>query len=308
MRGLGLSSEASERGREDRTTAFRPAFLSTFSPFPCYRPRMPALIIVGSILVFALAMWAGTRAARAQRRHRLRSKPFPAEWLDILHRNFPMYEHLPAATQKQLQGHTQVFLAEKNFEGCAGLELTDEMKVTIAAQASFLLLSGKCSYYPRLHSILVYPSTYVARSEHMDGAGDSSRLGESWTTGAVVLAWDATRRGGMDMKDGHNVVFHEFAHQLDQDDGLADGAPKLENLSRYAPWARVLSKEYYALQKRAGSGRKSVMDDYGATDPAEFFAVATETFFEKPAQMKEKHPDLYEELKEYYELDPGEWE
>lgn len=265
------------------------------------------LILLGGIGTAVVLLLVSTRAARERRRRELRDRPLPDEWRPILAANVPMYEHLPERARAELDGHIQVFLSEKNFEACGGLELTDEIRVTVAAQACFLLLSGKCNYYPRLQSILIYPSTYVAPSEHMDGAGDSSRLGESWTTGAVVLAWDATRRGGMDMKDGHNVVLHEFAHQLDQEDGSADGAPKLERLSRYAPWARVLSKEYYALQKRAGRGKKSVMDNYGATDPAEFFAVATETFFEKPSQMRKKHPELYEELAEYYELDPVEW-
>lgn len=269
---------------------------------------MTALAIIAGIGALFLLALAATRAARNRKRRKLRNRPFPEEWLEILHANVPMYEHLPESARRQLQGHIQVFLDEKNFEGCDGLELTDEIRVTIAAQACFLLLSGKCDYYPRLQSILVYPSTYVARSEAEHESSDSVRLGESWNTGAVVLAWDATRRGGMDMKDGHNVVFHEFAHQLDQEDGSADGAPKLESLSRYAPWARVLSKEYYALQKRAGRGKRSVMDDYGATDPAEFFAVATETFFEKPAQMRKKHPELYDELADYYELNPAEWE
>ncbi len=133
------------------------------------------------------------------------------------------------------------------------------------------------------------------------------RLGESWRTGAVVLAWDEILHGALDPMDGQNIVFHEFAHQLDQEDGVADGTPIIEKRSRYISWARVLSREFKVLQKKASHGMNTVMDHYGATDPTEFFAVATETFFEKPSQLKLKHPALYEELKGYYQLDPATW-
>jgi Mlc titration factor MtfA (ptsG expression regulator) len=158
----------------------------------------------------------------------------------------------------------------------------------------------------------VYPSTFL--SENIQYLGDyvyieeqAAHLGESWRRGMLVLAWDSVKRGGMDWSDGQNVVLHEFAHQLDQQDGAADGAPILEHGSRYAAWARILSKEYERLQATARSGLESVMDEYGATNPAEFFAVATETFFEKPHAMKRRHPELYEALKGYYKLDPVAW-
>jgi Mlc titration factor MtfA (ptsG expression regulator) len=133
------------------------------------------------------------------------------------------------------------------------------------------------------------------------------RLGESWGSGTVVLSWDHVKGGAMNFRDGHNVAIHEFAHQLDQEDGVSDGTPCLENRSAYSEWARVLSRDYETLRDKAGKGRKSVMDKYGATNPAEFFAVATETFFEKPRQLHKKHPDLYEELREYYRVNPLCW-
>jgi MtfA peptidase len=248
---------------------------------------------------------------RNRRRERLRSQPFPPAWLTIIERNVSIYDRLPQADQRELHGHIQVFLAEKHFEGCGGLELTDEIKVTIAAQACLLLLHRETSYYPRLITILVYPHAYVAKSVESIGGGivlegETARLGEAWKEGVVVLSWDDVRRGASDLHDGHNVVLHEFAHQLDQQDGTADGAPILEHRSQYVTWARVLSDEYDQLRRDTEQGRRDVLDEYGATNPAEFFAVATECFFEKPSQLRRKHPQLYEELKAYYRQDPAE--
>jgi len=238
--------------------------------------------------------------------------PFPPEWEEILARNVPLYARLPASLKQQLHGHIQVLVSEKHFEGCGGLEMTDEIKVTIAAQAGILLLNRKPRYYPRLESILVYPGTFLSESisylgNHVYIEGQAAHLGESWRSGALVLAWDSVKHGVMDVRDGQNVVFHEFAHQLDQENGAADGAPVLERSSLYATWARILHKEYVQMQSKVRHGLKTVMDAYGATNPAEFFAVATETFFEKPHAMKGKHPELYEVLKSYYKLDPRDW-
>ena len=222
----------------------------------------------------------------------------------------PDLDRLPEADQRELQGHLQVFLAEKYFEGCAGLELTEEIKVTIAAQACLLLLHRETNYYPRLVTILVYPYAYVAKSVEPIGGGvvqegETARLGEAWKDGVVVLSWDDVRRGASNLHDGHNVVLHEFAHLLDQQDGSADGAPILEHRSQYVTWARVLSDEYEQLRRDTEQGRTDVLDEYGATNPAEFFAVATECFFEKPIPLRRKHPQLYEELKNYYRQDPA---
>ena len=261
--------------------------------------------------VLVVCVWALHRARRARRRAALRSRPFPETWRQIIEKNMPLYARLPPGLKQQLHGHVQVFLDEKKFIGCAGLDISDEIKMTIAAQACVLLLNRKPNYYPRLRSILVYPSTFVATRAVSKGAAvvvrRSARLGESWHRGPVVLAWDAVLGGANDVKDGHNVVLHEFAHRLDQEDGAADGAPLLQQRSRYTTWARVLSREYEHLQERASKGRKTVMDRYGATQPAEFFAVATETFFEKPRQMKRKHPELYEQLAAFYSVDPASW-
>ena len=264
-------------------------------------------------LITGGAVWAVkffVRARRQQKRRVLVSTPFPPEWSAILKDNLPPYQKISPQLQQQLHDYIRIFISEKSFEGCGGLSLTDEIKVTIAAQACMLLLNRKCDCYPKLYSVLVYPSTYVAgirNSLDVHPTDSSVRLGESWNHGAVVLAWDSVKKGAVNFRDGHNVAMHEFAHQLDQEDGRADGAPILEMRSAYSAWSQVFSKEYELLLHKTKKGKKSVMDKYGATDPAEFFAVATETFFEKPAQLKKKHPELYHELQGFYKVDPVEW-
>lgn len=249
-------------------------------------------------------------ALRARRRRRLAALPFPEAWEDILARNFPLAARLSAEDGAELRRKMRIFLHEKRFEGLGGLVLTDEVRVTIAAHACLLLLRLGDDVYPRLSSILVYPHTYeapmVVRSP--DGVlteGRQRRAGEAWGLGAVVLAWDDVQRGAADVRDGANVVLHEFAHQLDMEDGVADGAPVLPRRGMYVAWARVLGAEYARLREDVRRSQRTVMDRYGATDPAEFFAVATETFFEKPRRLRSRHPGLYEQLKTFYGQDPA---
>jgi MtfA peptidase len=246
---------------------------------------------------------------RKWRRRRLGELPFPAGWLGILQERVPYYRLLSHDEQTELRKLIRVFLAEKKFEGCGGLEITDEIRVTIAAQACILLLNREHDYYAGLRSVLVYPSSYRAPSKFVDPVGvvhegDQSRLGEAWLRGAIILSWDDVRRDSGDFQDGHNVTLHEFAHQLDQQDGTFDGAPLLEKRSHYRSWARVLMKEYRALGEAAERGQETLIDQYGATDPAEFFAVITEAFFESPKALEKKHPELYAELKKFFHQDP----
>jgi Mlc titration factor MtfA (ptsG expression regulator) len=264
------------------------------------------LLATGAIAAF----WGMLQVARREQRRKCYAAPFPDDWVEILNRNLPPYAALSGEERQRLHGTIQVLLGTKHFEGCGGLELTDEIRVTIAAHACMLLLNRNTAVYPRLKTVLVYPSTYIAGKKGLfnDEKPDSVRLGESWTSGVVVLAWNSVKGGAVNFDDGQNVTVHEFAHQLDQEDGTADGAPTLEDRSSYRSWARVLAGEYKALCKRTRKGRRTVMNPYGATNPAEFFAVATETFFEKPQQMQKKHAELYEELKRYYKTDPLTWE
>ena len=253
---------------------------------------------------------------KKRRRDRLRNRPFPPGWRDLLLQRYPLYNRLPPADRRELEGHIQVFLAEKRFEGCGGQVITDEVRLLIAAQACLLLLHRKTDSYPRLHSILVYPSSYFARTWQLEDDGrtitESHQLrgGESWAHGTVVLAWDGVFAGAVELNKDRNLVLHEFAHQLDEEDGRADGAPWLSGSNlrqinhRYQTWARVLNAEFQQLRHAAASGRETVLDTYGAKNPAEFFAVATECFFEKPARLQDRHPALYAELKEFYQQDP----
>jgi Mlc titration factor MtfA (ptsG expression regulator) len=253
---------------------------------------------------------------KERRRAKLRAAPFPPAWSGVLE-SLPAYRALPPQDQRELRGHVQVFLDEKVFEGCGGLDITDEIRVTIAAQACMLLLHRDTDYYPGLTSILVYPSGYVANSKRVgpDGVvteGPQARLGESWTAlnsrfsgGPVVLSWRDVVAGAADIHDGHNVVFHEFAHQLDAEWGGMDGAPALDRRSKYVAWARVLGSEYKQLLDDLRRGHEPWLDAYGATNPAEFFAVLTEAFFEQPLKLRTKHPELYAQLADFYRQDPA---
>lgn len=245
-----------------------------------------------------------------RRAEEMRGRPLPDEWSAIIARNVPFVSHLPPADRVELAGHVQVFLAEKPFEGCGGLEITDEVRVTVAATACILLLHRGTACYPDLKSILVYPTAYLVPAGQAVGGGMVSddpqgRLGESWVRGVVVLAWDNVLAGAADIHDGHNVVLHEFAHQLDQETGAGDGAPVLPQRSMYVAWARVLGHEFDQLVRDAADNHRTLIDTYGATNPAEFFAVVTEAFFEKPRQLRAKHPELYLELQLFYKQDPA---
>lgn len=249
---------------------------------------------------------------RRRRRARVRAQPVPDGWRATIERTVPYFRRLPPADQAELLAHVQVFLAEKRFEGCGGQAITDEVRLTIAAQACVLLLhQPEPDYFAGVSSILVYPHAYVAPRavERLpDGTvveGGGVRLGEAWRGGEVVLSWDDVVSGAADVRDGRNVVLHELAHALDHEDGAGDGAPILPTRSRYVAWARVLSKEYAALRTAVERHRKTVIDAYGATNPAEFFAVITECFFEKPLALKKKHPELYAQLADYYRQDPA---
>lgn len=249
---------------------------------------------------------------RSRRRARLREAAFPADWQRIVDRNVAVFRRLSPEDQRELLGHTQVLLAEKHFEGCGGLELTDEIRVTIAAEAGVLLLHRDTGYYPRLTSILVYPDTYVVPEERPIGGGiwedgDEARLGHTAPQlGALVIAWDAALHGARTADDGDNVVFHEFAHQLDFEDDNVDGTPPLDS-RLYRTWARVLTPEYEALRRARETGARTLINQYGATNPAEFFAVITELFFERPGELRERHEALYEELRLFYCQDPASW-
>lgn len=203
-----------------------------------------------------------------------------------------------------------IFVEEKSFEGLGGLELDDRVRVVIAAQACLLILALDHDLYQRVESILVYPSTVYSPERHGSGLGELAEgetavLGQAHYRGPIILAWDAVKRGAYDPRDGHNVVFHEFAHKLDMLSGEANGAPPLSGRARRRDWAEAFGDAYEDLRTRTEAGKRTLLGDYAATKPAEFFAVATERFFEKPRQLRSEYPDVYELMEEYFDQDPA---
>ncbi len=248
---------------------------------------------------------------RRRRQQRLAAAPFPEEWAQLIADNVPHARLLSPDEQEVLHDLVQIFLGEKRFEGAGGFEVDDEVRVTIAAQACLLLVGhDDTRVYPRLESIVVYPSSWVSpvREQLSDGtvvSGEQRRIGESWGRGTLVLAWDAVVRGAVEPNDGSNVVFHEFAHQLDSEETHSDGAPRLPERAMYQRWAQVLGHDYRELIDALERGEPTLLDAYGATNAAEFFAVATEFFFERPRALRQRHPALYEQLQGFYRQDPA---
>ena len=270
-------------------------------------------ILLISLLGLAAIIWLASGPTRTRlRRQQIKRQPFPKAWRDIIKRRLPIFKTLPTHLQLQLKDHIKVFLSEKQFVGCDGLIITDEIRVTIAAQACLLLLNRHTDYYPKLRQILVYPAAFIVDKEQRDSNGlhfqhRAVLLGESWEEGQVILSWQDTLQGAADPRDGSNVVIHEFAHQLDQEDGSANGAPPLAHPADYESWSDTLGKAFSELQYCANNGLPSLFSYYGATNPAEFFAVVTEVFFEQPEAFLQQHPKLYREISHYYRLDPLQW-
>jgi Mlc titration factor MtfA (ptsG expression regulator) len=246
-----------------------------------------------------------------RRRKRILATKFPQAWTHTLERNVAAYALLDATEQKRLRDLVQVFIAEKNWEGCGGLELDDEMRVTIAGTGCLMLLGRDHDLFKEVESILVYPSTVIAtdmgRSTFDPGGRvvDEGKavLGLAVHGGAVVLAWDTALQGARDARDGRNVVIHELAHKIDFIDGSADGTPEFETHAERKAWAASMAPAFLAQKQRAERGKKSLLDDYAITNEAEYFAVASEVFFEKPTSLAKQLPAVYKSLADFYKLD-----
>ena len=256
-------------------------------------------------LMRTLVSWFSRNAVR------LPTDPIPATWPDLLARKVPLTTGLSAQERDRLLRLMQLFLREVPIEGCAGLEIIEESRVTIAAQACLLLLGMPYPRYTRVRRILVYPSSFVPKTVELPSSGQIVRTdvplrGQAWSSGVVVLGWDAVQGDTQVRSDGENVVLHEFAHMLDAEDGNMDGIPVLESSSAYRAWADILSSEFSEHLDRVERGEFTTLDPYGAENPAEFFAVATETFFEKPDHLRKARPDLYAQLVSFFKLDPME--
>jgi MtfA peptidase len=268
---------------------------------------MEALFLVAVLAAAALA-WGLPR----WRLRRALARPLGLQHVAILERNVAQYRGMAPAEQAELRALVQRFLFQKKFIGCDGLELTDEIRTTIAGQACLLLMGRPSKGFPALHTVLVYPGAFLVPRRQVDAAGVVTEerqdlLGESWGDGRVVLSWDHVRRPDQEVPAGQNVVLHEFAHQLDSESGSNNGAPWLGARDRYRRWSEVLGRNFERLRADAWYGQYSVLDHYGANSPAEFFAVATESFFEQPWRVAARHPDLFEQFLGYYRVDPRAW-
>ena len=274
--------------------------------------ELGALLFAAGLLLSVMAWLWGPPVWNALRRQRIRRQPFPPAWRDILRRRMPALAQMPADVQLQLKKLAQVLIAEKPFIGCAGLVVTDEMRVLVSVQAALLLLRRGAGYYPQLRQVLIYPGAFVVDRSNAGAAGlvhqeRRALAGESWQQGQVLLSWQDVLAGAADPHDGHNVVIHEFAHQLDQESGAANGAPWLREPARRARWAQVLGHEFQALQERLAQAESGLIEPYAATNAAEFFAVVSELFFEKPAELALAHRALFVEFCGYYGVNPMHW-
>ena len=246
---------------------------------------------------------------RRRRRRQYLASPWPEAWSLHLNRNVRLTWYLDPEQARQLQDRVKVFLQETRFEGCEGLQLTDEMKVTVSAQACLMLLGVEDYYFDRVKTVLLFPSSFRRRSDHPQFAsGPSHRSGEAWQGGPVVLSWRDALRGGRNQDDGQNVVIHEFAHVLDGIDGEMGGNLLFESAAAGERWLEVMNREFAQLVEARREHRRTLLDPYGATNRAEFFAVASESFFEQPAALQREHSELFGLLSEYYRLDPTPWQ
>ncbi|WP_226667174.1 zinc-dependent peptidase [Microbulbifer aggregans] len=282
-----------------------------------------------AVIIFAVLLWVVPFLWQRGRLRYLRSRELPQKQISLLAQELALYRHLPPAQQRELQQNVSLFLRDKEFVGCDGLSVTDEMRIAVASHACLLLLQRDNNCYPELRTILMYPDAYIAEEIHREGYVESSRqsarAGEAHYRGPVVISWGDLRAGIANPQRGHNVAIHEFAHKLDEEDGYVDGRPPFANSEDGKNWAPVMREAFFELRERlhtlheesnpelnpgttvnAGSERRpSVLDTYGAQSPAEFFAVATEAYFIIPEQMEAAHPVLYRELQKFFRTDPA---
>ena len=263
------------------------------------------LVVIGAL---ALGGWYWSKR---QRRARLLQAPLNEEQRAIIAAQVPLLQKLPEALRGALEGKINLFLHQIDFIGCDGLEVTEEMRLSIAAQACLLVVNSD-EWYRNLRTILVYPGAFRSMRQEHNGyvvtEHKTVRTGESWPRGPVILSWADSQQGAMDDEDGHNVVLHEFAHQLDDLSGHTDGAPLLTRGQSFDEWRRVFVTAYERHLHNVQNGRETVIDPYGAEGVEEFFAVSVEEFFERPGALKQAEPEVYDQLSELFRLDPASWQ
>lgn len=270
------------------------------------------VVLIAGVALLIVLWLASEPWLIARRRRRLSALPFPAEWEAILQQCGPRVGRLPAELQRPLRENIRIFLDEKRFTGCGGLEITDQMRVTIAAQACQLIFNRRSDYFPGLREILVYPDAFIVDRLHMDSAGIAEPrrqvlAGESWSQGKVILSWADILRDAADAAGPRNVIIHEFAHQLDQEGGRANGAPLQQSGRDAKLWSQVFTEEFARLRVSISESAPALISPYGATDPAEFFAVVSEVFFCQPQRLAVEHGALYAVLANFYRIDPAAW-
>jgi len=242
------------------------------------------------------------------RRKKTLAAPWPEPWSLHLNRNVRLSWNLAEHEMERLQRVVKIFVAEKNWEGCEGINVTEEMKVTVAAQAALMLLGVADFYFDNVKSILMFPKAFVRQVTDGAISKDSHRAGEAWQGGPIILSWRDTLSGGRNEHDGRNLVIHEFAHALDGLDGEMGGDLMFDDEATSARWKRVLDNEFAELERCKQQRISTLLDHYGATNKAEFFAVSSETFFEQPRMLQQQHPQLFELLSVYYRVDPRKWQ
>jgi len=251
-----------------------------------------ALAIIGYLWLFWFPVW---------RNRRILKQPFPHKWKQILSTNMKIYSYLPNNFRQRLNNLILLFLHQVDFYGSEGIEINDEIKITIAAQACLLILGRTIDDYAKIKSIIVYPYAYFTENDVGERSG--IRLGESWQNGRIILAWDDVLHNSRNIVKGHNVTLHEFAHQLDQEDGYSDGVPPIP-ASAVDIWVQTFSHHFKELSHLARDFEDSFFNPYGATNPAEFFAVCSESFFTVPVEFSNHYPELFQLMLSFYQLDP----
>lgn len=265
-----------------------------------------------ALFIFVLAYWRWDRLQMYLWKRKYRGQSLSAQDKSILLKYMPIYRNMTDADREALEHHIVWFLGEKRVLGRDGLKINRAMEVIVAADACLLVLKKPWPLYPNVKEVLLYPSLYYVPQTSKDDAGlvnyhTSIRQGESWPGGTLVLSWHDVLEGNRLPGDGHNLVFHEFAHQLDQQTGHTNGTPALHNKAAYQDWRRVFQRAFINLKSHVAYQLPHVIHSYGATNEAEFFAVLTETFIEKPTELRNYDPELYGLLSEYYQFNPMHW-
>jgi Mlc titration factor MtfA (ptsG expression regulator) len=262
------------------------------------------------LLLLAASILVARYLARQRSRKQLLATALSEQQRATVVRQVPLVKRLPPGLRENLEGRISLFLHQVKFIGCNGLEVSEKMRLSIAAQACLLVVNSD-AWYDNLTTILVYPDAFRSMQREHDGyvvtERETVRTGESWSRGPVVLSWAHAEQGAANDRDGHNVVLHEFAHQFDDLSGHTDGAPVLNTGQSFAEWERVFVTAYERHAQNVETGTLTVLDEYGASNVQEFFAVAIESFFERPGDLKREEPDVYQQLSKLLRLDPLTW-